>query len=159
MANAMVALANITLGSSAATVTFSSIPATYRDLRLVINGKTTIGQYSTIFEINGDTGSNYYRVYFTGNGSTTTSATSATTYAILADENPTTPGIDILDFMDYSATDKHKSIIYRNNVADTSSGAGALRWANTAAITSFKIGSGASTWMAGSTFSLYGIVS
>ena len=42
-----VALATTTLGATASSVTFSSIPATYRDLVLVTNAQTTtaLGDY------------------------------------------------------------------------------------------------------------------
>ena len=60
-------------------------------------------------------------------------------------------------FMDYSATDKHKTVLIRaNHPGETVACAG--RWANTAAITSITINT-ASTFVIGSVFSLYGIVS
>jgi hypothetical protein len=58
-----VALATTTLGATAASVTFSSIPATYRDLVLVYNG-TTSANIGVDVEFNGDTNSaNYSRVF------------------------------------------------------------------------------------------------
>ena len=67
----------------------------------------------------------------------------------------------ILQIQDYSATDKHKSYLYRSGGAtDTNYGtyAAAGRWANTSAITTITIApSGSYTLLAGSTFALFGI--
>jgi hypothetical protein len=61
--------------------------------------------------------------------------------------------------MDYSATDKHKTVLIRqNSVADSAFAMGA-RWANTAAITSIQLSLGAATFSTGTTFALYGIAS
>lgn len=152
-------LANITLGSAAANVVFSSISGSYRDLRLIISGKTTADMYGVLSEINGDTGSNMSRVRMTGNGSTAVSSADSNTYSVLSDESATSVGITTLDFMDYSATDKHKTILMRGNTAAISTTATAIRWASTSPITGFKISAASSTWQAGTTFSLYGIAS
>jgi hypothetical protein len=61
--------------------------------------------------------------------------------------------------MDYSATDKHKTVLTRNNITDNNVTAIASRWANTAAITSVTVLSPSSTITSGSTISLYAIVS
>lgn len=149
-------LANITLGSSAASVTFSSIVGTYRDLVLVIDAIATATP-NIEFQLNGDTGNNYSNVRMTGNGSTTGS-NSFTGAAITITENayPTTTSraVAVVHFMDYSATDKHKSVLSRTNNASTGIDAYAHRWANTAAVTSIKV---LSSFAATTTLTLYGI--
>jgi hypothetical protein len=60
--------------------------------------------------------------------------------------------------MDYSATDKHKTVLVRSNAASTGVEAIAQRWASTAAITSILVFPSTGSWAAGGTFSLYGIV-
>jgi hypothetical protein len=65
------ALATVTLGSSAATVTFGSIPAIYRDLVVVFNGGVVGTSNVNIFvAYNLDTtNANYSAVQMSGTGS------------------------------------------------------------------------------------------
>ena len=63
-------IATNTLGSAAASVTFSSISGSYTDLVLVCSGKSNTGSLDyTRIRVNSDTGSNYSRTYLGGNGS------------------------------------------------------------------------------------------
>jgi hypothetical protein len=162
MANAMVALANITLGSAAATVTFGSIPSTYRDLRLVVDVINTNSSNQTNIQLNADTGANYTRVIMasqaaSGATSASNSGTSIVCMGWSAPEN-TARTLLTADFLDSSATDKHKTVLLRSNHTNEVD-AVAARWANTSAITSIKLYPDSSTFAAGSTFALYGIVS
>jgi len=154
-------LAEITLSSSAASVTFSSISQAYRDLVLVVSAAgTTTGNLQ--IRVNGDSGSNYSYVGMSGSGTTTYSYSGTTTYAYInySTYMNTTPGFMCkLDFQDYSATDKHKAILLRSDDARAGSEAHTVRWANTAAITSIACITTATAFAAGSTFSLYGIAS
>ena len=154
-------LATVTLGSSASSVTFSSIPATYRDLVLVIDGTTTTGgDGGQIYgRLNGDTGSNYSFVEMAG-GSPPASYAGTSTLFVAGFLLNSSRGNILLQFMDYSATDKHKTILGRANASGYGPQAFASRWANTAAITSMNFfhQAGAS-FAAGATLSLYGIAS
>jgi hypothetical protein len=154
------ALANITLGSSAGSVSFSSIPATYRDLVVIITAQRTGSPTNMGLRFNGDSGSNYSNVYMTGTGSTT-AAGAFTATGIQLDVYPYPPssGFNIyrLDIMDYSATDKHKTILRRTDEVANSTEAGAHRWANTAAITSMTFT--LANLNTGSSLALYGIAS
>ena len=159
-------LQTITLGSAASSVTFASIPQTYRDLVLVTSTKHSFagsdGVRDNALNFNSDTSSTYSAVLMQGNGSSVTSASqSATNIELLygmASSN-FLPGV--ISVMDYSATDKHKSILYRAGVgSDSNYGAYALagRWPSNAAVTSLSITpSGSYTILSGSTFSLYAI--
>jgi hypothetical protein len=164
MSAAMVSLATITLGSAQATVSFSSIPATYRDLRLVCWSSSNIVSQSIGVRLNGDSGSNYSAVWALGYGTTPTSASGSQsgvaqaliggfTGASTSEASPLT-----FDLMDYSATDKHKSGVARYGNTGESAMA-ATRWANTAAVTSLQILMTSGGFNAGSTFALYGIAS
>jgi len=141
-------LANITLGSSAGSVTFSSISQLYRDLVLIV--ETTAG---TALTVNGDTGSNYSYVMMAGNGSVTKSYTESAQASIYGGWY-TNAGLSIFNIFDYSATDKHKSILRSITKADTSTERIAARWASTSAITSLTI---TGSMLTGSTLALYGI--
>jgi hypothetical protein len=142
-------LATVTLGSSASSITFSSIPATYRDLVLVAN-KSDSTDLSLRF--NGDTGSNYFRVFMIDFGGAGASGSQTNTKIDIGGGNLT-----LVNIMDYSTTNKHKTVLDRMNSAGRVQ-ADAQRWANTSAITTVLISS-SSSFAAGATFNLYGIVS
>jgi hypothetical protein len=96
-----------------------------------------------------------------GNGSTAFSSSTGTGNIIAVNSylDTTNDAVIVMNIMDYSATDKHKTAIWSSDKA----GAGATerfvaRWANTSAITSVRLlGVGAATYAAGSTFALYGV--
>lgn len=159
MANAMTALGTLTLGSSQATVTFASIPGTYRDLRLVINGTATVGG-NIFIRFNGDASNAYTYVQAYGTGSSAASSTSSG--GETADASGvfyTSQTVATYDFMDYSATDKHKTNVNRGSAASNLVIMSAGRWASTSAITSIVVSHGSGSYASGTVFSLYGIVS
>lgn len=156
-------LANITLGSTSSTVTFSSISQLYRDLVLVV---MPIGSTASNFlvQVNGDTtNANYSVVNMRGNGfgasSGTTSGYPGWNVAFSSSVLTTAGHNTRLEIMDYSATDKHKTALIRTNNTPLGEAteAEAGRWANTAAITSLTCVTQGSSFVAGSTFALYGI--
>lgn len=158
--SAYVPLANITLGSSAASVTFSSISQAYRDLVFVVNATASSGTPNLAFQFNGDTASNYTVVTMEGTGSVTSSASGSLAFGVTGVNSPdlsTTIGSSIIQVMDYTATDKHKTSLGRGNNTANGVTAAATRWANTAAITSVLLKPNSSTFAAGSTFALYGV--
>jgi hypothetical protein len=150
-------LATVTLGSSASSVTFSSIPATYRDLILVASGTAT-SNGALFLRYNGDTGANYSRVIMVGDGSTASSGsnTSQTFTGLVLWQ--TTQGNLLVNVQDYSATDKHKTGINRGDVAAAETFAGAHRWANNDAVTSITIFHGTAQMAVGTTLDLYGVI-
>ena len=157
-------LANITLGSAAATVTFSSISSSYRDLVLVVNCQSAVAGNNVLMRFNGDSGSNYVWVGTRGNGSATFSTTANATQQIYGffTGNMSTSSPDlffIANIMDYSATDKHKTVLVRGNKADTAVELQGGRWANTAAINNIVVRGDAGNFAAGSNFALYGVSS
>ena len=141
-------IASNVLTSDTGTLTFSSIPATYRDLVIVVR-MSNASVYSLRF--NGDSGLNYHSVAMTGFGTTATSSTSSPDDQISISYNA--PGI--VQILDYSATDKHKSVLARADSSATATQARAGRWANTAAINSITFTNMSSN--SGSSFYLYGI--
>lgn len=155
-----VALATTTLASDSATVTFSSIPATYRDLILVINGNTTrSGNANDInLTVNGSSTSYYYTTMAGDGSSTSIDGGSNDSRIRIANAGASATGVNVVQFFDYSATDKHKPIVARNNSAAWLTNALAGRWANTDVITSIAIASNVTGSIAsGTTVSLYGI--
>jgi hypothetical protein len=155
--SAMTPVANTTLSSATANVTFSSIVGTYRDLILVVQGSTT-GAANVRFRFNGDSGSNYNFVFFAGaagqqvSGTTTQDYMYANYYA----NWDTGQANVIINIMDYAQTDKHKIVAIRSNAPTTYTEAIAGRWASTSAITSIAINA-SGQFATGTSFSLYGV--
>lgn len=163
MAKTYEPIATTTLTAGTATVTFSSIPATYTDVIAVVHAISdgTFANFNV--RVNGDTGSNYSRTRLSGNGTSATSAraTSQTSF-FLADVSGisnTGRSFYIVNFMNYANTTTYKSVLNRTNTVNGNAGDGvelhAQLWRSTSAINeiSFLVSSFAS----GSTFTLYGI--
>ena len=153
-----IALSTTTIGASTATVTFSSIPATYRDLVVVISGTATGNAPSSKVTFNSDNGNNYNEVAMYGLGS---SAASFSTPNIAFNQGlflQTTQGQYILQILDYAQTNKHKTLLSRTDTASYAVFAMAGRYASTNAINTIKLElNGGPSFAAGCTFSLYGI--
>lgn len=157
-------IASQVLGSSAASITFSSIPQTYRDLIIVSRAFSVGGDKDWIARINGDTSNNYNYVSIRLENSLGSISQDSQTSAVLnyVRSSTTVPTFSIAHFIDYSATNKQKTIISRGVASPQVSGsftldANCLRWANNSAITSIEIGVSSNSWAAGSSFYLYGI--
>lgn len=155
-------LANTTIGTAVNSVTFSSINGSYRDLILVLNWGNSANT-GFLIRFNSDTGSNYSYVIMNGNGTSVTNLSSSAGTSLAVGyvwNNNTVTGNALIQIMDYSATDKHKTVLLRTNEAGQSTDATTGRWANTSAITSIQIyGAGSSNFTVGSTLGLYGIAS
>jgi hypothetical protein len=156
--NTYTQIASTTLGSTATTVTFSSIPSTYTDLVLVCNPLSTSGD--TYFQLNGDTGTNYSLTYLTANGTTVYSGRTTSANYIYLDwlATSTTTGATnyIVNFMNYANTTTNKTTIGRENNATAGVGTIVGLWRSTVAINSIKI-TALGTLQAGTTYNLYGI--
>lgn len=153
-------LDSTTLASSASSVTFSSIDQSYRDLILVVELQPPASSIIQVhLRMNADTGSNYYLVGMYGNGSTTGSYSVNAATLSLSYYGTIGSGGSFLatsQIMDYSATDKHKSVLSR--IGDTPVAAEAGRWASTSAVTSLEIFKTAyQDFTSGSTFYLFGV--
>lgn len=160
--NTYTALATITLALPDAEVVFSSIPATYRDLILVGSGTASVSQIDIGARFNSDTGSNYTQVAMFGvsDNSVGSSASTETYFGIGRFSG--SRAIFRTQFLDYSATDKHKTVLTRYDDQTVVTVARAARWASTTAINSislFNSGGNGQVFAIGSTFSLYGIAS
>lgn len=147
-----------TLASSASSVLMAGIPQDYRDLVLVMEFKGSGGNAYGALRFNGDTGSNYSITFAYGDGSSTGQGASTSDKIAVFAATTTSPYIEQYNIMDYSATDKHKTLLRRGNRADYRTDMLAGRWANTAAITSIEIFALTNSYAAGSTFSLFGIL-
>jgi hypothetical protein len=162
MASTYTPIATQTLGSAQATVNFSSIPGTYTDLVLVISTAATTGNPNIILQFNSDTGTNYSVSSLSGNGSSATSTRASTQSSIKINQVATLNGtlgnsVYTVNVMNYSNTTTFKSVLSRSNRAAVGVDASAGLFRSTSAITAIDIKTSASTFITGSTFTLYGI--
>ena len=155
-------IATTTLGSAATSITFSSIPATYTDLRLVVVSKYT-DNGSTYLRYNNDSGSNYSYTWIYGTGS------SAGTYLfsnqtefdidLASNFNTVNPSFWSLDIFSYAGSTYKTALQTTQN---DSNGSGTVErvvrlWRSTSAINELNIYRPSSTFTAGTTATLYGI--
>ena len=154
-------IATTTVGAGGvASVTFSSIPSTYTHLQIrAAVQSTTAFWFQT--QINGDTSTNYASHGLYANGatvSTLAAATGVATYGYTGLIEDTGGSALVIDFLDYAATTKNKTV--RSLWGNDRNGAGNVgmtsffRPAETGAITSIKI---SGTFTQYSSFALYGI--
>lgn len=150
-------IATQTLGSAAASVTFSSIPNTYTDLVLVINGGTA-GVTDLCIRFNSDTGTNYSRTQLRGTGSAADSERNTSTSRIVIGSIYTTFTTSaIINIQNYSNTTTYKTAISRIGQADGYVIASVGLWRSTAAISTVLVNGDGTNLSSGSTFTLYGI--
>ena len=158
--------------TSGQTVTFSSIPSTYKSLQLRIN-LIASDNNSTFLRFNGDTGTNYARHYFVGGYSASANQIYTTgeqdlafiplTGNAYASGNPTYPYVCIVDIVDYASTSKNKTVravlgTNRNNTgnAELQILSGLYR-TNTAINSITFFFNGSSVFNSGTSIALYGV--
>lgn len=155
-------IASQTLVSAASSITFSSIAASWTDLRWVLVG-TLSGINDIIVRFNSDSGNNYSWTGLYGDGSVGSNRQSNVSGIRSSEGNPslTIPFLNTGDIFSYAgSTYKTQLTSYSN---DTNSASSIVRnavglWRSTAAITSVTIlpASGAD-FNTGTTATLYGI--
>ena len=159
-----VPLATTTVSGSPTSITFSSIPSGYTDLRLVFTG---IANGTPRVQLNGDTGSNYSTTNLYGDGANPYSSSGVGTSATYMYLNhnfgapgTTYPQMFTLDLFSYTNTSIYKTTL--SSGADDRNGSGGSGgivglWRSTAAITSMYIYFGGITIGTGATATLWGI--
>jgi hypothetical protein len=171
MANTYTLISSNVLSSSAASVTFSAIPATFTDLVLKVNARgSDTGNYLSIqLRFNGDTATNYSRTAIYGYspggsfGSARGSSLSATTAMMSSNADSATAntfGASVIDVLDYASTTKNKTM--RAMGGFDANGRGYFSLASslgvgTSAINSITIGLDSNQWGQYSHLALYGI--
>jgi hypothetical protein len=162
MATTYEKIATSTLGSAAASITFSSIPSTYTDLSVIL---TTRGASGSVLRLrfNSDTGTNYSRTNLIGNGTTASSTRSTTSNNISIGFGITTSGIwglYTINIFSYAGS-TYKTCLVTASEDENGSGSVTSRvglWQNTAAITTIDLSATSGTLDAGTTATLYGIL-
>lgn len=149
-------IASTTLGSSVTSYTFSSIPDTYTDLILIINGSATSGT-GVYMRYNGDTAGNYNQTTlftYSGAGAVTDSLNNAGSISLTNMYG--TQMIATAQILDYSNTTTYKPMIARRVDTQQHSGMVAGFWRSTSAINSVTI-SADQAFNSGTNLTLYGI--
>ena len=153
-------IATTTLGSAANTITFSSIPSTYTDLRVVWYGIQSTSQFR--FRFNNDTATNYSYTVLQGDGTSATSSrwsNQAFTYA--STSAAATYGAFIsLDVMSYAGSTNKTTLVTcsRDLNGSGSVDRGVGLWRSTSAINRIDLYLGSGNMDAGATATLYGIL-
>lgn len=160
-------IATTTLTGTTTAISFTSIPGTYTDLRLILNGLETT-TVSKRIQFNGDTGANYGFVRLNSTGTTTASqmTRSGETTGIrfasdqIADST-TIPMNSIIDIFAYANSNWRKSILVATASNNPSTGyvqRTCGTWNSTSTITTVSlVFASAAVWAIGSTATLYGI--
>ena len=158
-------IATTTLGSAASSYTFSSIPGTYTDLIIVVNGTDSAsGGNNWNLQFNGDTATNYSATRIRADGTTNDSARTTSATSILGIQmNDTLIGVQTYQIMNYANTTTYKTALLRGGVGGSTTatflGAAVGLWRSTSAITSIKVLTNGltSNFAVGTMFTLYGI--
>jgi len=168
-------IATVTGDGSSATITFSSIPSTYKALqiRMLVKDTGTSGNFGVpAIRLNGDTGANYSCHDLVGTGSAVSSSGVANrTYMdnagnrIIPDSSAANyMGVAIIDIIDYASTSKNKTVRWTVG-GDVNQAYGVSRigldsgaWYSTSAVNSVSVLlTTGNAWTTTSTFALYGV--
>lgn len=142
-------LATVTLTANDTQVLFSSIPNTYKDLIIVFDASATSGENMTP-TINGSSADfSWVQVNYSNSSNV---GTNNSIGSIGTGRN-----LGVLQFFDYSATDKQKMFTVKTSANASDVRILGCRWAQTAAISSIGLSIRLGySWTTGSKFSLYG---
>ena len=156
MASTYTPIATTTLGSAAASYTFSSIPSTYTDLVLIVNANSSL--FNLNLRFNSDSSSLYSDTIIYNNGNTPASARDSGQTIIYGTVTTGAP-FQIWNIMNYANTSVYKTVLLKNNDSGTSNTVSASvgLYRSTNAINAVNILPGSGNLPAGSTFTLYGI--
>lgn len=156
-------IATTTLGSATRSITFSSIPATYTDLRIVWVGRNaTTADYVEV-TFNGTT-SGYSFTSISGDGSSAGSNRITSNTKWIPNFPPTagsssTPFTFTVDIFSYAGSTFKTGLM--TNSSDFNGSGLVIRsvglWQNTAAITSIKLEGQGDNFATGTTATLYGV--
>lgn len=161
-------IATATSTSGQTTVTLSSIPQTYTDLKLVIYSAPVSTVGNPIIFFNGNSSSSFFGstyLFSSGTGTPSAGRTSAitTSYFYQISTNAYFPVLTIFDIFSYTNTSRAKPLLASysgdTNHVETYSGVANVmyQYNSTAAISSVSYQNNGGTIGAGTVFNLYGI--
>jgi hypothetical protein len=157
-------IASTTLSGTSATISFTSIPGTYTDLRLILVAKFNADNREVRMTFNSDTGSNYSRTFIQADGSSASSFRSSnrTNLDIISNGGSSAQfSLTTIDIFSYAGS-TNKTCLYRGSLDQNGSGtvnACVGLWRSTSAITSITMTTSSDLLVAGTTATLFGIKS
>jgi hypothetical protein len=157
-----------TLASATTSITFSSIPSTYKHIQIRYNVISATASNVISLRLNGDTAANYrYHMLYGNNGTVTaTGAGSAQSqsrvFGVGYGTITTYPNVGIIDVHDYISSTKNKTVRILSGADNNTTTQAEINlnsglWMSTTAVTSLTLFSGVN-FNIGSTFALYGMV-
>ena len=167
--NSYESIATVTVGvGGSASVSFSSIPSTYKHLQIrsILRSTAAAGPRALYLQINSDTGNNYSVHTLSGSGSAASAGAITSTNKIFIYDNPAanqTSSVfsgQIIDVLDYQNTNKYKTTRQLGGYDANGSGFiffGSGLWQSTSAVTSLSFTLEAGDFAQYSSFALYGI--
>jgi hypothetical protein len=171
-ANSYESIATVTVGAGgSSTISFSSIPSTYKHLQIRLIGRTNVASTNGGVRIamNSDaTAANYRSHYLQGNGSTVSAGTSAGSTSGIQDmasitgNNATANnfGAAVIDILDYTNTNKYKTVRSLSGQDNNGNGATTFAsglWLSTSAINALTLEGNGSNFVQYTTAALYGV--
>ena len=166
-------IATVTVSVAASSITFSSIPNTYKSLQIRSISKDTDASYngytSAIISFNGVTAGSNYAFHRLNTASGSVVAYGAANSQIALDTMDASSGSgmtniyanSIIDIIDYASTSKNKTLRYIGGFDNNSTNGGISLvsglFINTSAISSITITANDIAWAIGSSFALYGV--
>jgi hypothetical protein len=162
MPNTLIPIQTYTLSATTASVTFSNIPQSYTDLKIIVSARTDSTSPNILFSINGSTSTfSCMALYSDGASvSNTASVPRVVSYTSLSTDTASTFGNTEVYIPNYtSSSSKSYSVdtVSENNATTAYAGLFAGLWATGSAITSLTFTPSSGSFVAGSTFTLYGI--
>lgn len=158
------------LSSSAATVTFSNIPQTYKSLKIAISARTTntASVSESMFIAFNGISTNFSDRYLQGNGAAASSGSNSggTTKIYIGEAASATATSNTFNSTEVTIPNYSSSInkptgietVHETNATTAYQTLVAGLWSNTNAITSIGVSLSANNFVFGSTFTLYGLV-
>ena len=161
-------IATATGTGSSGTITFSSIPQTYKTLQLRLNVFGDAAGNAIYLRFNNDSALNYPTHYMFGDGSTATAggstAANGTSGMYIGDlgtgVSSTYATVGIVDIIDYASTSKNKTMKNLGGINQNSSGSVDLisgLWLSTSAVNRLDVILSGGNFTTNTTVALYGI--
>ena len=157
-------IATTTLGTAAASITFSSIPATYTDLRLVIVSLNSSNNQDGKLTFNNDTATNYATTHLYGDGTSASSLreTSTAYMTLFSLSNIVASGASMaqIDIFSYAGNTNKTALL---QISNDKNGSGTSTrsvglWRDTSAVNRLDLALTAGNYNTGTTATLYGIL-
>lgn len=150
-------IATQTLLNPTATVTFSGIPGTFKDLVLEVVSQSNDSTGDISIRINGDSGTNYSMTRLLGTGTNVVSDRSTNTTSWFNIQSTSSQwNALVVQIMSYANTNVNKTALIRNAASEVLTHS--ALWRNSGVVSSLTIlGRSGGNVLAGSTFKLWGI--